>query len=190
MKEAVLPFSRFPSADTLLGPEMRSTGEVMGIDRDFAMAFAKSQLGAGQNLPSEGNIFLSLADKDKPAGVELAKGLASLGFNLVATSGTADFLKLYGIGVANVVGKLGETKEGELDAVSLISSGSVGLVVNTPRGRGPRGDGYHIRTAANKFKVPCITTMSAALAAVRALGAMAAGDLVVKSIQEHHAESA
>ena len=190
VKEAVLPFSRFPSADTLLGPEMRSTGEVMGIDRDFAMAFAKSQLGAGQNLPSEGNIFLSLADKDKPAGVELAKGLASLGFNLVATSGTADFLKLYGIGVANVVGKLGETKEGELDAVSLISSGSVGLVVNTPRGRGPRGDGYHIRTAANKFKVPCITTMSAALAAVRALGAMAAGDLVVKSIQEHHAESA
>ena len=190
VKEAVLPFSRFPSSDTLLGPEMRSTGEVMGIDSDFAMAFAKSQLAAGQNLPSEGDIFLSLADKDKPAGVELAKGLDSLGFGLVATSGTADFLKRYGIEVANVVGKLGEVKEGELDAVSLISSGSVGLVVNTPRGRGPRGDGYHIRTAANKYKVPCITTMSAALAAVRALGAMAAGDLVVKSIQEHHAESA
>ena len=190
VKEAIFPFLKFQNVDPILGPEMRSTGEVMGIDRDFAMAFAKSQLGAGQNLPSEGNIFLSLADKDKPAGVELAKGLAALGFDLVATSGTADFLKLYGIGVANVVGKLGETKEGELDAVSLISSGSVGLVVNTPRGRGPRGDGYHIRTAANKFKVPCITTMSAALAAVRALGAMAAGDLVVKSIQEHHAESA
>ncbi len=190
VKEAVLPFSRFPSADTLLGPEMRSTGEVMGIDRDFAMAFAKSQLGAGQNLPSEGAILLSLADKDKPAGVELAKGLAALGFDLVATSGTADYLKLYGIAVADVVGKLGGTTEGELDAVSLISSGAVGLVVNTPRGRGPRSDGYHIRTAANKFKVPCITTMSAALAAVRAIGAMAAGELVVKSIQEHHAESA
>ena len=189
VKEAVLPFTRFPSADTLLGPEMRSTGEVMGIDTTFAMAFAKSQLAAGLALPESGTVFLSLADRDKSSGVELAKRMIALGYRLVATSGTASFLETRGAKVDDVVGKLGESVQGELDAVSLISSGDVKLVINTPRGRGPRSDGYHIRTAANKFKVPCITTMSAALAAASALGAMAAGKLEVRSIQEYHSGS-
>ena len=189
VKEAVLPFTRFPSADTLLGPEMRSTGEVMGIDTTFAMAFAKSQLAAGLALPESGTVFLSLADRDKSSGVELAKRMIGLGYRLIATSGTASFLETRGAKVDDVVGKLGESVQGELDAVSLISSGDVKLVINTPRGRGPRSDGYHIRTASNKFKVPCITTMAAALAAASALGAMAAGKLEVRSIQEYHSGS-
>ncbi len=186
VKEAVLPFSRFPSADTILGPEMRSTGEVMGIDKSFALAFAKSQLAAGLSLPASGKVFLSLADRDKPAGAKLAKALLELGFELVATSGTAAYLEIYQVMVTNVVGKLGESVAGQLDAVSLISSGEIGLVINTPRGRGSRSDGYHIRTASNKFKVPCITTMSAALAVASALAAMAEGSLSVKSIQQYH----
>ena len=186
VKEAVLPFSRFPSADTLLGPEMRSTGEVMGIDKSFGLAFAKSQIAAGLSLPSSGKVFLSLADRDKPAGVKLAKSLVELGFELVATSGTAAYLRVYQVDVSDVVGKLGESVDGELDAVALISSGEIGLVINTPRGRGSRSDGYHIRTAANKFKVSCITTMSAALAVAGALAALAEGRLEVKSIQEYH----
>ena len=185
VKEAVLPFSRFPTSDTLLGPEMRSTGEVMGIDVSFALAFAKSQLAAGSALPIHGSVFMSLANKDKEHGLELASNLKALGFGLYATSGTAEFLSRNGIVVDNIVGKIGDTQNDELDAISLISSGSVGLVLNTPRGRGPRTDGYHIRTAANKFGVPCITTMAAAHAAVKAIGALGSNKMTIKSIQDH-----
>ena len=146
VKEAVLPFNRFPDVDTVLGPEMRSTGEVMGIDRTFGMAFAKSQSGAGNTLPRQGTVFLSLADRDKDNGLVAARRFAELGFAIAATAGTADMLERAGIAVDTVVAKVGE--QVGVDAVDLISSGKVDLVVNTPRGRGPRTDGMHIRRAA------------------------------------------
>ncbi|MGH9295506.1 MAG: ATP-grasp domain-containing protein, partial [Acidimicrobiales bacterium] len=151
VKEAVLPFDRFPGVDSLLGPEMRSTGEVMGIDRTFGLAFAKSQMAAGNRLPSSGAIFMSLADRDKPGGLEAARSFAVLGFSIVATAGTSAFLRAHGIEVETVVAKVGEegAEPGLVDAVELISGGKICLVVNTPRGRGPRADGSYIRQAAS-----------------------------------------
>ena len=147
VKEAVLPFDRFPDVDTILGPEMRSTGEVMGIDRSFGLAFAKSQAAAGNRLPASGTVFLSLADRDKAAGIGLARRFVELGFALAATAGTAAAIEAEGMPVATVVAKVGEGSGA--DAVDLISSGKVDLVVNTPRGRGPRADGDHIRRAGD-----------------------------------------
>ena len=184
VKEAVLPFDRFPDVDTILGPEMRSTGEVMGIDRSFGLAFAKSQAAAGNRLPASGTVFLSLADRDKPAGLLAARRFAELGFALAATAGTAAALDAEGLPVATVVAKVGE--EGGMDAVDLISSGKVDLVVNTPRGRGPRADGDHIRRAATRHRVSCITTVAAALAAAAGIGERAASEPSVRSLQEYH----
>jgi carbamoyl-phosphate synthase large subunit len=186
VKEAVLPFNRFPEVDTILGPEMRSTGEVMGIDRSFGLAFAKSQAAAGSALPDAGVVFLSLADRDKPAGTALARRLVELGFELVATAGTAAACVAEGIPVAEVVGKLGEP--GALDAVELIASGKVDLVVNTPRGRGPRADGHHIRRAAVAHRVPCLTTLAAARAAAAGIAERRRQAPAVRSLQEHHAD--
>src|SRR6185295_9548151 len=165
VKEAVLPFNRFPTVDTLLGPEMRSTGEVMGIDRSFGLAFVKSQAAAGARLPESGTIFLSLADRDKEQGLVAAARFAELGFSIVATTGTAAACEERGIPVKAIVAKVGEEfgGGGGMDAVDLISSGEVDLVVNTPRGRGPRADGAHIRRAAIVHKIPCLTTVAAAL---------------------------
>ncbi len=167
VKEAVLPFNRFPEVDTVLGPEMRSTGEVMGIDRSFGMAFAKSQSGAGNTLPRNGTVFLSLADRDKANGLVAARRFAELGFSIVATAGTADMLERRGHRVVDTGGRQGHARAGRcrIDAVELISSGKVDLVVNTPRGRGPRADGMHIRRAAIVHGVSCVTTVAAALAA-------------------------
>ena len=184
VKEAVLPFNRFPEVDTILGPEMRSTGEVMGIDKSFGRAFAKSQSGAGNQLPEAGTVFFSLADRDKDDGVRVATQLAELGFSLAATSGTAKALELAGVSVAMTVAKVGE-KSGE-DAVALISSGKVSLVINTPRGRGSRLDGAHIRAAALRNNVACITTAAAALAAVNGIADRAAHPAEVLSLQEYH----
>ena len=184
VKEAVLPFGRFPGVDTLLGPEMRSTGEVMGIGSTFGLAFAKSQIAAGTALPAEGTVFMSLADRDKASGLEAAKGFHALGFTLVATSGTAAFLESNGVPVATVVGKVGET--GATDAVELIASGRVQLVVNTPRGRGPRADGLHIRSAALVHQVPCLTTVAAARAAAAGMADWRLHPLSVVSLQEVH----
>ena len=142
VKEAVLPFDRFPDADTLLGPEMRSTGEVMGIDRTFGLAFAKSQTAAGDPLPESGSVFLSLADRDKAAGLRAALRFVELGFSIVATSGTAVYLEENGIPVETIVAKVGEEGQG-VDAVELIRSGKVQLVVNTPRCRAARRRGAH-----------------------------------------------
>ena len=186
VKEAVLPFSRFPDADALLGPEMRSTGEVMGIDRTVGLAFAKAQLAAGTRLPSSGTVFLSLADRDKATGVQAAERFLALGFDVVATAGTAATLAERGIPVAEVVAKIGE--EGT-DAVELIASGRVDLVVNSPRGRGPRADGAHIRAAAGTHNVPLLTTASAALAAVNGMADWAAHTLDVRTLQEFHGRS-
>ncbi|QGG95179.1 carbamoyl-phosphate synthase large subunit [Actinomarinicola tropica] len=183
VKEAVLPFNRFPEADAVLGPEMRSTGEVMGIDLTVGLAFAKAQLAAGTRLPSDGRIFLSLADRDKPIGVKAAQRFVELGFTLVATEGTAAALDAAGVPVETVVAKLGE--EGT-NAVDLVASGDIDLVVNSPRGRGPRADGAHIRQAAGLNGVPLLTTAKAALAAANGMADMARHPLRVRSLQEFH----
>ncbi|MHB1533839.1 MAG: carbamoyl-phosphate synthase large subunit [Acidimicrobiales bacterium] len=191
VKEAVLPFDRFPGADSLLGPEMRSTGEVMGIDATFGLAFAKSQSAAGGPLPAGGTVFLTLADRDKPAGLAAARRFAQLGFSIAATSGTAAYLREAGVAVATVVAKVGADGRADpgADAVELIRSGKVDLVVNTPRGRGPRADGAYIRRAANQHRVPCLTTLAAARAAAAGIADQAgqAGHaLTVRSLQEYH----
>ena len=185
VKEAVLPFNRFPDVDTLLGPEMRSTGEVMGIDRSFGMAFAKSQAGAGTTLPRQGAVFLSLADRDKRAGLVAARRFVELGFAIAATSGTAAMLEAEGLPVETVVAKVGESGQG-VDAVELISSGQIDLVVNTPRGRGPRADGMHIRRAAIVHNVACVTTVAAAVAAATGIAEHLSRDPDVRSLQEYH----
>ncbi|MEC9425061.1 MAG: carbamoyl-phosphate synthase large subunit [Actinomycetota bacterium] len=183
VKEAVLPFNRFPEADPVLGPEMRSTGEVMGIDLTTGLAFTKSQISAGDALPESGTVFLSLANRDKAVGLEAARGLRDLGLGVVATSGTAEHLRANGVPVDTVVAKLDE--EGT-DAVELIRSGGVQLVVNSPRGRGPRADGEHIRAAAGALGIPLLTTANAALAAARGLADWRRFPLAVRTLQEYH----
>ncbi len=184
VKEAVLPFNRFPTVDTILGPEMRSTGEVMGIDRSFGLAFAKSQAAAGSRLPQQGAVFLSLADRDKAQGLVAARRLTDLGFSILATAGTAAACRAEGIPVDTTIAKVGE--ERGVDAVDLISSGKVDLVVNTPRGRGPRADGDHIRRAAVVHGVPCLTTVAAALAAAAGIAESLTREPTVRSLQEYH----
>jgi carbamoyl-phosphate synthase large subunit len=187
VKEAVLPFNRFPEVDTILGPEMRSTGEVMGIDRSFGMAFGKSQAGAGNRLPTRGTVFLSLADHDKELGLRIAQRFAELGFAIVATVGTAAELESNGVPVDTVVAKVGEAVG--VDAVELISSGKVDLVVNTPRGSGPRADGMHIRRAALVNGVACVTTVAAGAAAVAGIAEELEREPDVRSLQEYHADA-
>ena len=187
VKEAVLPFDRFPDVDSLLGPEMRSTGEVMGIDSSFGLAFAKSQLAAGDRLPSDGCLFLSLADRDKQPGLGVAVRFVELGFSIAATAGTASFLDAAGVPVKIVVAKVGDGT-GQPDAVDLIATGEVQAVVNTPRGRGSRSDGAHIRSACTVHGVPCLTTVAAARAAAAGIAEWGATTLSVRSLQEHHAD--
>ena len=184
VKEAVLPFNRFPEVDTELGPEMRSTGEVMGIDDSFGKAFYKAELAAGTVLPSQGTVFLSLADGDKPAGIVVAKRLRELGFGIVATPGTADYLGRFGYMVDTVVGKVSEGAK--VTAVNLIASGDISFVINTPQGRGGRTDGEAIRKAANVHRVSSVTTVEAALAAVRGMAEQLNRPLEVRCLQEHH----
>ncbi|HWC12884.1 MAG TPA: carbamoyl-phosphate synthase large subunit, partial [Acidimicrobiales bacterium] len=189
VKEAVLPFNRFPDVDTLLGPEMRSTGEVMGVDTTVGLAFAKSQIAAGDRLPEKGTVFLSLADRDKAGGLLAARRFVELGFTVLATDGTARYLEENGVPVKGVVAKVGEDDgEGLPSAVELIAGGEIDLVVNTPRGRGPRADGAYIRRAANTHKVPCLTTAAAALAAAGGIADWARYGLSVKSLQEYYQE--
>jgi len=191
VKEAVLPWSRFPDVDAVLGPEMRSTGEVMGIDTSVGMAFAKSQLAAGDRMPTSGSVFFSLADRDKAVGTRAAQRFAALGFRIVATSGTAAHLSDAGVLVDQIVAKLTsdgtDGPAGEVDGVELISSGGIDLVVNSPRGRGPRADGAHIRRAAATHHVPLLTTAAAALAAANGVADWTSQDLQVRSLQEYHA---
>ncbi len=188
VKEAVLPFSRFPDADAVLGPEMRSTGEVMGIDRTAGLAFAKAQLAAGDRMPTSGTVFLSLADRDKATGARAAERFVAMGFALVATEGTADFLSDQGIEVGEVLGKLsgGSGPTERRTAVDLIAAGEIDLVVNSPRGRGPRADGAYIRSAAGTHQIPLLTTASAALAAANGIADTLAHEPVVRSLQEYH----
>jgi carbamoyl-phosphate synthase large subunit len=184
VKEAVLPFDRFAGTDALLGPEMRSTGEVMGIARDFPTAFAKAQAAAGARLPRSGTLFVSVADRDKSAATAIATQIHDMGFELLATSGTAKALARMGI-PARRVNKL---SEGSPHVVEAIGRGEVDLVINTPVGTGARSDGYEIRAAAVAHRIPCITTMSGAIAAIRAIAAATHGEPEVISLQELYAQ--
>ncbi len=189
VKEAVLPFNRFPEVDTALGPEMRSTGEVMGIDSTFGRAFIKAETAAGTRLPVTGMVFLSLNDKDKPSGLVVAKRLRQLNLGIVATSGTAQYLERFGYPVDRVVGKVSEQNNPSAirdDAVDLISRGEIAFVINTPRGRGAHSDGEAIRKAANIWHVSSVTTINAALAAVQGLAEQQEHPLEVRSLQEYH----
>ncbi len=185
VKEAVLPFSRFPGVDTVLGPEMRSTGEVMGVGESFGIAFAKAQLAAGTRLPDRGQVFLSLADRDKVAGLALARQLSALGFTLAATVGTAGYLRAHDVAVATLVGKIGVGEPG-VDAVHAIASGAVQMVVNTPSGQGAHADGAAIRGACVTHGVACLTTMAAGFAAARGIDDSRARGWRVASLQELH----
>jgi carbamoyl-phosphate synthase large subunit len=182
VKEAVLPFDRFPDVDTLLGPEMKSTGEVMGIDMDFGAAFAKSQLGAGQRLPTSGTVFISVQDRDKPAVAEVAARFVALGFHLLATRGTADFLDQKGI-PARVVLKVSTGRPHVVDA---IKTKEIQMVINTGSGDETRRDGYEIRRAAIKYGLPYATTVAGARAMCHGVAALKARRLEVKALQDYH----
>ncbi|WP_455280080.1 carbamoyl-phosphate synthase large subunit [[Eubacterium] cellulosolvens] len=184
VKEAVFPFNKLPGVDPILAPEMKSTGEVMGIDYDFGLAYYKAELGAGMKLPTTGIAFLSVKDRDKAKSVDVAKGLTELGFKILATQGTAEYLRNFGVKTK----ALPKTTEGRPNIVDFIINKEVDLIINTPRGKGPRKDGYEIRRAAIEYNVPYITTIPAALAAVKAGKAIRKGTLTMKPLQEYHTE--
>jgi carbamoyl-phosphate synthase large subunit len=181
VKEAVFPFARFPGVDIILGPEMKSTGEVMGLDSDFRRAFAKSQIGAGVNLPLKGTVFLSVRDRDKKTAARLARRLADLGFQIVATTGTAAFLRAAGLDAKPI----NKVAEGRPHCVDAIISGDVQLVVNTTEGAQAIADSYSIRRSALVHNVPHYTTMAGALAAVEAIEALQRGSLDVAPLQSY-----
>jgi carbamoyl-phosphate synthase large subunit len=183
VKEVVLPFDRFAGSDSLLGPEMRSTGEVMGIASDFPTAFAKAQAAAGSKLPLAGTVFITVAAADKPAATGVASMLHDLGFKIIATRGTAQAIRKMGI-PAETINKIGE---GSPHVVDWIERGAVDLVINTPMGTGARAEGWEIRSAAVARKIPCITTMAGGMAAARAVAAARRGEPEVVSLQRVHA---
>jgi carbamoyl-phosphate synthase large subunit len=184
VKEAVFPFAKFAGVDTLLGPEMRSTGEVMGIDTSFAAAFGKSQIGAGTRLPMRGTAFISVQNSDKANAVAVAKGLVDLGFEVLATRGTHDFLKAQGI----TVERINKVREGRPHCVDRILDGGIHLVINTTAGAEAIKDSFPIRRNALLKWIPYYTTMSAARAAVGAIAELRAGKMRVRSLQEYQAE--
>jgi carbamoyl-phosphate synthase large subunit len=190
VKEAVLPWNRFRrtdgrGVDAVLGPEMRSTGEVMGISPTFGESYAKSQIAAFGPLPKSGTVFISLADKDKATGIEPALGFSELGFHILATDGTADFLRTKGIECTTVRKHSDGTGTlGEKTIVDIINAGEIDLVINTPVGRGTRADGWAIRTAAVQRSIPCITTTAGFSAAVDAISFLQSSPLSIKSLQE------
>jgi len=183
VKEAVLPFARFAGSDSVLGPEMKSTGEVMGIAADFPTAFGKAQAAAGVELPAEGTVFITVTDTDKPAATQLAARFHDVGFDIVATGGTAQAISRMGIPVRTI----NKIAQGSPHVVDHINDGTVDLVINTPTGSGARADGYEIRSAAVRKGIPCITTMTGASAATRAIVAAREDGAAPLSLQELHA---
>ncbi len=181
-KEAVMPFIKFPGVDPKLGPEMKSTGEVMGLDTDFPRSFAKSQEAAGMLLPTSGSVFVSVRDEDKPLVVPMARSLRQLGFTLVATRSTADFLTRHGLETSRVA-KVGE---GKPDVVDLMKQRTLSLVINTPSGKRSRADGFSIRRTALELNIPCITNLHSAGAAVHAIAVLQGASMGVKSLQAHY----
>jgi carbamoyl-phosphate synthase large subunit len=186
VKEAVLPFARFAGADSVLGPEMKSTGEVMGIATDFPAAFGKAQAAAGVALPGEGTVFITVTDTDKPAATQLAARFHDLGFRIIATRGTAQAISRMGVPVRAI----NKIAEGSPHVVDFIRNGEVDIVINTPTGSGARSDGYEIRTAAIRQGIPCLTTMTGASAAARAIFAKRERGAEPRSLQELHDRSA
>jgi len=184
VKSPVFPWSKFPGVDTVLGPEMRSTGEVMGIADNFGEAFAKAQIAAGQQLPIKGTVFVSVTDHDKPAVVAVARRFVDMGFKLVATHGTADYLEEAGL----VVDRVYKVKEGRPNAVDMIKAERIQLIVNTPHGPDPYFDEKAIRRAAVTARIPTITTLSAARAAAEGIAALQRGEVRVQALQALHAE--
>jgi len=182
VKSPVFPFQKLPGVDTILGPEMKSTGEVMGVADNFGLAFAKAQLAARQRIPTNGRVFLSVNDSDKPGVIPIARDLASLGFTLVATRGTAEALRAAGVKVERVY----KVNEGRPNVVDRIKSRELDLIINTPLGRMSRSDDKAIRRAAVQHGVTCITTLSAAEAAIRGIRACQVGEIQVASLQELH----
>jgi carbamoyl-phosphate synthase large subunit len=184
VKTPVFPFVRFPGVDTILGPEMKSTGEVMGGATSFGAAFAKAQLAAGVKLPSSGTVYISVNNHDKAAVVQVARDLKGLGFNLIATRGTANYLRAHGID-AEIVFKV---NEGRPHIGDEIVNHRVQLVINTPLGRESFFDDKQVRRTAMMQQVPCITTLTGAAAAVQAIKALHTEGLDVRSLQEYHAD--
>ncbi len=182
VKEAVLPFARFAGADAVLGPEMKSTGEVMGIAADFPTAFGKAQSAAGVSLPTSGTIFITVTDTDKPAATQLAARFHDMGLQIIATHGTAQAISRMGVPVKAI----NKIAEGSPHVVDYIRGGEVDMVINTPTGSGARADGYEIRTAAVRHGIPCITTMTGASAAVRAISAQRGNGHEPRCLQELH----
>jgi carbamoyl-phosphate synthase large subunit len=181
VKEAVFPFARFPGVDTVLGPEMRSTGEVMGIDRDYAIAFAKSQIGAGNTLPLKGTVFVSVRDADKESLIAAMRELAALGFRIVATRGTKRALDAHGIACEQV----NKVLEGRPHIVDLMKNGEVHLVFNTSEGAKALTDSKDIRRTALLYHIPYYTTLAGALAATQAIKALGSGALSVAPLQSY-----
>jgi carbamoyl-phosphate synthase large subunit len=183
VKEAVLPFAKFPNVDAILGPEMKSTGEVMGIDADFGLAFAKSQIAASGSLPTAGKAFLSVRNRDKLAVTALATRLTSLGFTLLATEGTAEAIRRAGLAVERVH----KVKDGiRPHIVDRMKNGEVALIINTPEGRTARNDSYHIRRTAVTMGIPHCTTMAASTAVVEAIRTLRQRRVAIRSLQEYH----
>jgi carbamoyl-phosphate synthase large subunit len=185
VKSPVFPWSKFAGVDTVLGPEMKSTGEVMGVATTFGEAFAKAQLSAGQVLPTGGTIFFSVNDHDKPAAIELARRYVHLGFRIVATEGTANVLEKSGLSVERVF----KVKEGRPNVVDLIKGDRIQLIVNTPRGQDTFFDEKAIRRAAVLARIPTITTIAAAQAAVEGIAAMQQRHTTVFALQQLHADT-
>ncbi len=189
VKEAVFPFIKFPGVDTVLGPEMKSTGEVMGIDREFGIAFAKAQEAAGNTLPLEGNVFVSVKDEDKAQVVPIARKLKEMGFRILATKGTAQYLGKHGVKARRVykIGR-GGVPEGRPHVVDHMISGEVQMVINTPLGGAAQKDSLHIRRTALTYGIPYFTTMRGAMAAVEGIEALKKGRLDVLPLQKYHTE--
>jgi len=183
VKEAVFPWARFPGVDPVLSPEMKSTGEVMGIDRDFATAFAKSQLGAGTVLPQSGTVFVSVKPSDKAVVEPAVRQLIELGFEIIATEGTADYLRERGLAVTTV----NKVAQGRPHIVDRMKDGKVALVLNTTEGWQSLQDSKSIRASALQGRIPYFTTASAGVAAVSAIAAMRDHPLEVRSLQSYHA---
>jgi carbamoyl-phosphate synthase large subunit len=181
VKESVFPFARFPGVDTVLGPEMRSTGEVIGLDRSFAVAFAKSQLGGGTKVPTKGAVFVSVRDADKPRVLESVKLLTSLGFRIRATGGTSRYLETEGVPAQ----RINKVSEGRPHVVDAIKNGEIQLVLNTTEGAQALADSRSLRRAALLHKVPYYTTLAGAIAASEGIKAYLAGDLEVRALQDY-----
>jgi carbamoyl-phosphate synthase large subunit len=186
VKSPVFPWNKFPGVDTVLGPEMKSTGEVMGVGDTFGEAFAKAQVAAGQKLPTQGTVFISVTDHDKPHVADLARRFVDMGFKLVATAGTADILENKGMAVERVY----KVKEGRPNVVDLIKGERIQLIINTPTGLEPWFDEKAIRRAAVNARIPTITTLSAARAAAEGIAALQRGEIRVQALQHLHAERA